>query len=220
MKTEELAGITAEMVANSPPLKKQTPLDIPDSGEREVCESGAVRDVAEGKGRCDLLPFDILEHLFNEYGTDDADTDVSLVFSCLHEFLEESLKVHRNEIPCQCHPLYEAIDIFISLAYNNYYDAVLGLALRYEEGAIKYKERNWEQGLYASRYLSSAVRHLMKWLQGMDDEDHDNAVLWNLVGLIWTLKHKPEYDDLKDAYAMRDKENKTDLKEEDDKKNE
>ena len=30
---------------------------ITDSGERRQFESGAVRDVAEGKGRCDLLPF-------------------------------------------------------------------------------------------------------------------------------------------------------------------
>ena len=32
---------------------------ILDSGERRQFESGAVRDIAEGKGRCDLLPLDI-----------------------------------------------------------------------------------------------------------------------------------------------------------------
>ena len=29
---------------------------IQDSGERRAFQSGAVRDMAEGKGRCDLLP--------------------------------------------------------------------------------------------------------------------------------------------------------------------
>ena len=31
---------------------------IKDSGNRREFESGAVRDIQEGKGRCDLLPLD------------------------------------------------------------------------------------------------------------------------------------------------------------------
>ena len=31
---------------------------LKDSGERRQFESGAVRDISEGKGRCDLLPLD------------------------------------------------------------------------------------------------------------------------------------------------------------------
>lgn len=31
--------------------------ELKDSGERRVFQSGAVRDIEEGKGRCDLLPF-------------------------------------------------------------------------------------------------------------------------------------------------------------------
>ena len=41
-------------------LKKHTDMQvlslIKDSGHRRTFESGAVRDMAEGKGRCDLLP--------------------------------------------------------------------------------------------------------------------------------------------------------------------
>ena len=33
---------------------------LPDSGERTEFESGAVRDIQEGKGRCDLLPLDVV----------------------------------------------------------------------------------------------------------------------------------------------------------------
>jgi len=33
---------------------------LPDSGERTEFESGAVRDIQAGKGRCDLLPLDVV----------------------------------------------------------------------------------------------------------------------------------------------------------------
>ena len=34
--------------------------EIKDSGERREFESGAVRDIQVGKGRCDLLPLDVV----------------------------------------------------------------------------------------------------------------------------------------------------------------
>ena len=34
--------------------------EIKDSGARREFESGAVRDIQEGKGRCDLLPLDVV----------------------------------------------------------------------------------------------------------------------------------------------------------------
>ena len=33
---------------------------LPDSGDRTEFESGAVRDIQAGKGRCDLLPLDVV----------------------------------------------------------------------------------------------------------------------------------------------------------------
>ena len=33
---------------------------IKDSGERKEFSTGAVRDIQEGKGRCDLLPLDVV----------------------------------------------------------------------------------------------------------------------------------------------------------------
>ena len=38
---------------------------IKDSGNRREFESGAVRDIQEGKGRCDLMPLDIVGHILN-----------------------------------------------------------------------------------------------------------------------------------------------------------
>ena len=38
---------------------------ILDSGERKVFDTGAVRDMKEGKGRCDLMPLDVVGQLLN-----------------------------------------------------------------------------------------------------------------------------------------------------------
>lgn len=55
-----------------------------------------------------------------------------------------------------------------------------------ENGAVKYGDRNWERGQPLSRYLDSAVRHLVKYLQGHRDEDHLAAARWNIGGLMHT----------------------------------
>ena len=95
--------------------------EILDSGERREFESGAVRDMSEGKGRYDLLPMCVL----------------------------------------------------------------MRLAKHYEKGAIKYKERNWEKGIPAHSFADSAMRHLVKYLDGWTDEDHLISAIWNLCGLAW-----------------------------------
>lgn len=53
-----------------------------------------------------------------------------------------------------------------------------------ERGAVKYGDRNWEQGIPLSRMLSSALRHLYQLQAGMKDEDHAAAVLFNVGGFI------------------------------------
>lgn len=107
-------------------------IEIKDSGERRTFETGAVRDMAEGKGRFDLLPMCVL----------------------------------------------------------------MRLAKHYEKGAIKYVERNWEKGIPAHSFLDSALRHIVKYADGWNDEDHLIAAIWNLMGLAWTEEKKPELMDI------------------------
>jgi hypothetical protein len=38
---------------------------LQDSGNRRLFESGAVRDIQEGKGRCDLLPLDVIAQMLD-----------------------------------------------------------------------------------------------------------------------------------------------------------
>ena len=51
-------------------------------------------------------------------------------------------------------------------------------------GAEKYDSRNWEKAdseAEMERNKSSALRHLVQWAAGEDDEDHAAAVVFNLL---------------------------------------
>jgi hypothetical protein len=98
--------------------------EVKDSGQRQVFETGSKRDLSEGKGRFDLLPF----------------------------------------------------------------YALFRLARVYENGAVKYGENNWRLGQPLSRYLNSAMRHLVKHGAGWRDEDHLGQALWNICAMIETEK--------------------------------
>lgn len=62
------------------------------------------------------------------------------------------------------------------------------LADLYERGAEKYAPNNWRKGqpLKAS-FFDSAFRHMADLAAGEPTEDHAAAVLWNMVGYMWTL---------------------------------
>jgi hypothetical protein len=66
------------------------------------------------------------------------------------------------------------------------FSALDRLARHYENGAVKYGDRNWELGQPLGRYIDSALRHLSKWMRGMSDEDHLAAAAWNILGCIHT----------------------------------
>ena len=105
---------------------------LKDSGNRREFETGAVRDMQEGKGRCDLLP------------------------AC----------------------------------------ALIRLSKHYEAGARKYEDRNWEKGIPISVMIDSAMRHLLKYMDGQTDEDHLAAVAWNILGAMWMEEKRPDLQDL------------------------
>ena len=76
------------------------------------------------------------------------------------------------------------------------------LAKHFENGAIKYSARNWEQGLPLSSFVDSARRHLNQLILGDESEPHAVAALWNLHCLVHTQAAialgilPPELDDL------------------------
>ena len=110
---------------------KKKKAEIKDSGERTVFESGAVRDMHEGKGDMVSLP-------------------------------------------------------------NS---AILRLSKHYESGAKKYGRWNYTKGIPVSSFLDSALRHIFKYLDGWDDEDHMSAAAFNILGAMeMEAKHKELID--------------------------
>ena len=60
------------------------------------------------------------------------------------------------------------------------------LAVVFEKGAKKYTDDNWRKGIPLRRYADSAMRHMVKALQGHCDEDHWAQAMWNISCLIET----------------------------------
>lgn len=157
---------------------------IKDSGTSRKFETGAVRDVAEGKGRCDLLPLDVVTMLTEDF-----------VFGWLDKYIRTG----------DTDALGRTISIFVTRHTGDVNSALLEVAKHYEEGAKKYAERNWEIGIPLHCYIDSAVRHYLKYRRGDDDEPHARAFLWNILGAWWTHLNKPELIDLPFADKETDK---------------
>lgn len=157
---------------------------IKDSGDRTEFETGAVRDMHEGKGRCDLIPLDVVSDLFDSNRHYD-------IFTRIHQFQETS----------DIRYLKIALDYFNTSHAWNIYTMLLEVAKHFEEGAKKYGENNWQKGIPVRCYIDSAIRHYLKWLRGDQDEPHDRAFCWNILCAMWTCKNKPELND----YRKEDK---------------
>jgi len=62
------------------------------------------------------------------------------------------------------------------------------LSIHYENGSKKYGSWNWMLGQPLSRYIDSLIRHVWAVQDGLDDEDHEAAVLWNMMSFMVTKK--------------------------------
>lgn len=149
---------------------------ILDSGDRTEFETGAVRDMHEGKGRCDLLPLDVVGDIIGNGEN---------VFTRIHQFQT------TNDLTY----LKLALMHFQQDIVWNDCTMILEVAKHFEEGAKKYGENNWQKGIPVRCYIDSAVRHYLKWLRGDQDEPHNRAFCWNIMCAIWTCIHKPELND-------------------------
>ncbi len=153
---------------------------IKDSGDRTEFETGAVRDMREGKGRCDLMPLEVvanflppeakqtLENINNFQKTNNT----VFLGICIEEFARQTRE-------CDNH-------------LGNVCTMLLEVAKHFEEGAKKYGENNWQKGIPVHCYIDSAVRHYLKWLRGDKDEPHDRAFVWNLMCCIWEVDYRPK----------------------------
>lgn len=143
---------------------------IKDSGNRTEFASGAVRDMREGKGRCDLMPLDVVADILRDPIIDE-----------IAKFQEDGKDVTH---------LYKALlNVPQSEVFPDVHTMFLEVAKHFEAGCKKYGEDNWRKGIPAKCYIDSAVRHYLKFLRGDKDEPHDRAFVWNILCCVWTVKH-------------------------------
>lgn len=173
---------------------------IKDSGERREFSTGAVRDIQEGKGRCDLMPLDVVAGVMHDDAT---------LYLIAH-FVETGNPQY----------LFDTLDKFginyykreEQVFYEYLSDMFLDVAKHFEDGAKKYGENNWQKGIPVHCYIDSAVRHYLKFRRGDDDEPHDRAFVWNIMCCIWTLKNHPELDDIHHILVKIDERDMTRMK--------
>ena len=143
---------------------------IKDSGERRSFDTGAVRDIQEGKGRCDLMPLEVVHKTLSS----------DRIIYCINLF--------KNTGETQS--LYNALWCFMDKEYHNPQTMFLEVSKHFEEGAKKYGENNWQKGIPVNCYIDSAIRHYLKWLRGDQDEPHDRAFVWNIMCCIWEVDYR------------------------------
>ena len=156
--------------------------ELKDSGNRREFETGAVRDMQEGKGRCDLMPLEVVRDLMPSGPSEiirnlalfKSTNDTDYLRNCLENFA-------RNNYAYGAGSYIENLSTMF-----------LEVAKHYEDGARKYGENNWQKGIPANCYIDSAVRHYLKWLRGDTDEPHDRAFVWNLMCCIWEVDYREE----------------------------
>jgi hypothetical protein len=149
---------------------------ILDSGSRAVFDTGATRDITEGKGRPTLMPLKVVSRLLGKQTGD-------YIFQSIAAFTETG----------ETRYLYAALLKFVAVAYNGEPETmILETAIHFEEGAKKYGENNWQKGLPVNCYLDSAIRPYLKYRRGDKDEPHDRAFVWNLLCLCWEVDYHYE----------------------------
>lgn len=75
------------------------------------------------------------------------------------------------------------------------YEAMEALAIWYEQGCVKYGDRNWENGLSVKDCINRMIRHSIKAGNGWTDEDHLAAVMWNAAAAITMIQRRPDLND-------------------------
>lgn len=187
--------------------------NLKDSGDRREFGTGAVRDMADGKGRMDLIPWDVALHIREfmhnlciKYGKNMRLDDVIDRFSSIEWCLNgcRSYLKENFEMAAACwimhHYFYAvqsgSLDFEVTINEDDeigfgtidkiWATATMDVAKHFEDGAKKYSDNNWRKGIPVWCYFDSASRHFMKYILGWTDEPHDRAILWNLMCGAWT----------------------------------
>lgn len=170
---------------------------IVDSGDRTTFSTGAVRDMHEGKGRCDLMPLDevieVLSHV--DLGAEDI-YPLKYISDFIKSGHTTSLSYAFDSFAATLQ--FEPNDATMPLVTDEQKvcNALLEVSKHFEEGSKKYGERNWQRGIPLHSFIDSAIRHYLKFKRGDADERHDRAFLWNILCAMWTVNNRPDMIDI------------------------
>ena len=200
-----------------------------DASKLEDFGTGAKREDKKGKGRYDLIPGEVVvavkDYAWNTYfkkGTSSCskdDVDNSAYFDDWTNE-EKYLEFITNVIvyfyvpdelkkPCvddDCHDAYVTNWTGFCKGLRIMRKALAG---HYEAGAEVHGVDNWKKGLpvYGSSrggcFLDSMRRHSDQALEGLTDEPHAIAAIWNAVCAVWTLRHKSKSAIYQNASAIK-----------------
>lgn len=176
-------------------------------------ETGSRRGNPAGKGRMDLLPAESVLNIYTAVTETETSTEPHTYVEYLKEALVSAMKYMSNgskySLVIAARAACIAVGIYESIHGDNEDDKAdpsdtegclaFGLkqvSIHYEEGASKYGENNWKLGQPISVFLDSGLRHTIKAIAGITDEHHPRAAAWNFMCAIWTLKYKPEMNNI------------------------
>lgn len=181
---------------------KEEPV-IKDSGHRRSFGTGAVRDMAAGKGRNDLLHPVVMQKIMASGGAsaflyrNKPNEQIMLRFKDSlwqwYAMEDGEVHLHRCFMFC-CYLLLKLEDREKMTELQIFVNGTMALAKHYEKGAIKYGENNWSKGIPSFSFYDSAHRHMDKIILGLTDEPHVEAAMFNLVGLIYNTLYRKELE--------------------------
>jgi hypothetical protein len=162
---------------------------VKDSGSTREFSTGAHRDNATGKGRCDLLPLKEVALIMEDKVLENI--------SKFEETYDKSYLVQAVRLARETISEYE----------GNFSTMFIETSKLYEDGANKYGENNWKNGMPISCYIDSGIRHYLKTLRKDEDEPHWRGFVWNMLGALWSINNVPgsleEYKEQTNAYKVK-----------------
>lgn len=189
--------------------------EVKDSGERREFQSGAQRDVENGKPRFDLIPVTVLKKLLSydlskiidyDLTTQSMDHLKSRMWNAgimWGDTTDETLLLQLILICAEIIQRQEG-DRYISPPISIIYDFSVmtprtyhRIAMLYSRGADKYDPWNWSKGMPLSVFHASLMRHIFSFIEDKTDEDHLSAIFFNAACIIhFKVLNIDEIDDI------------------------
>jgi hypothetical protein len=175
-------------------------VEIKDSGNRTDLGTGAVKDVASGKGKPHLIPPRELALIINGKHNDKDVLDEFYLF-----------KKTRNE-----EHLVNAICSFVKQNTNKTIAEFIkdDLAKHYEGSVIKDPKRHFEREIPLHCHINSALRNYLQIIDGVKannnkpDENFASSFVYNVINIMWTIQNRKDLID-ETSFELFAKDDKT-----------